>query len=101
MIGAEVVWFRVLKNSARNSNIPPKKPSFGAFTTVESQLFSGGPLRILRPAVPSWPSELEQSVTPGPAHQVGIENMAGLNDRFGLPAMTVLGRKGSGCRHTD
>jgi len=86
-------WLSTLKNSARNSNIPPspRNPSFVAFTTEKSQFLSGGPLRIFLPPVPSWPIASEQFVNPGPVQFGEIENMAGLNHCLGLPVITVLG----------
>src|SRR5437879_12765309 len=72
-------WLSTLKNSARNSRFPPSpsNPSFVLFTIEKSQFLSGGPLRILRPPVPSWPTESEQLVSPGPVQLGEIENMAG------------------------
>ena len=69
----------------------PRNPSFVSFTSEKSQFLSGGPLRILRPAVPNWPTVSEQFVNPGPVQVGEIENMAGLNQWFGSPVMTVLG----------
>src|SRR5882672_3529691 len=86
-------WFGKLKNSARNSSMPPSSriSSFVFFTTEKSQFLSGGPVRILRPAVPNWPIVSEQFVSPGPVQFGGIENMAELNQWLGSPVMTVLG----------
>ena len=86
-------WFRTLKNSARNSSMPPspRNPSFVSFTSEKSQFLSGGPVRILRPAVPNWPIVFEQFVNPGPAQFGAIENMAPLNQLLGSPVMTVFG----------
>ena len=83
----------MLKNSARNSSRPasPKNPSLVSLTSEKSQFLSGGPFRILRPAVPNWPIVFEQFVNPGPVQFGAIENMAGLNHWLGLPVMTVLG----------
>src|SRR6266853_2029985 len=85
-------WFGKLKNSARNCSTPasPKNPSFVSFTTEKSQFLSGGPVRILRPAVPNWPIVSEQFVSPGPVQFGGIENMAELNQWLGSPVMTLL-----------
>ena len=82
-----------LKNSARNSTMPasPRNPSFVSFTSEKSQFLSGGPVRILRAAVPNWPIEVEQFVNPAPVQFGEIENMAGLNHWLGSPVMTVLG----------
>src|SRR3984893_13716197 len=101
------VWFRMLKNSARNSSIPPspRKPSFVCLTMEKSQSLSGGPLKILRPAVPSWPMKFPGQLFGSDAGRKkqdgcselglcwigGSENMAGLNHWLGSPVMTVLG----------
>ena len=42
-----------------------QNPSFVSLTSEKSQSLSGGPVRILRPAVPNWPSVGEQFVKPG------------------------------------
>ena len=55
----------------------PQSPGFAA--TVFGSALSGGPFRILRPAVPNWPMFGEQFVRPGPRHCGEIENMCGLN----------------------
>ena len=83
----------MLKNSARNSSMPasPRNPSFVSFTAEKSQFLSGGPLRILRPAVPNWPTVSEQFVNAGPVQFGWSENMAALNHWLGSPVMTVFG----------
>ena len=55
--GPKFGWFRMLKNSARNCNMPPspRKPNFVSFTKEKSQFLEGGPGMISRPDVPSWP----------------------------------------------
>src|SRR4029077_14201923 len=86
-------WLSTLKNSARNSRFPPspRNPSLVFFTIEKVQFLSRGPLRILRPPVPSWPTVSEQLVNPGPVQFGETENMAGLNHWLGLPVMTLFG----------
>jgi len=55
--GPKFGWFMMLKNSARNCNIPPspRNPNFVSFTKEKSQFLEGGPGMISRPEVPNWP----------------------------------------------
>ena len=67
-------WFRTLKNSARNSSMPasPRNPSFVSFTSEKSQSLSGGPVRLLRQAVPNWPIAVECNFGRGVTKKHGV-----------------------------
>ncbi len=82
----------------------PRNPSFVSFTSEKSQFLSGGPLRILRPAVPSWPIvfgmqvlglgtwKKQEGCSESGLNGAGAnENMFGLNHWLGSPVITVLG----------
>src|SRR5438128_686491 len=56
---AKLVWFKILKNSARNSSFPlsPKKRRGVSLVNEKSRLANPGPRRILRPAEPKNPAD--------------------------------------------